>query len=192
MCREDDRRSFRDLVDRVDEDRSKALELADDVRVVDDLLADVDRLPVVAKRPLDRVDGPLDPGAIAPRRRQKNAANQTATRIAPPHEPRVKGRSPLSAATDQRGRGPTRPGYQARATARAPTKRKAQRSGAVGVEIRARDMRKPAARGGRRGGLSQVAHRVCGRKRPPRFASPSGWDANPVAPHSQWAVRPIF
>ena len=62
---EDDGRALRNLVDRVDEDRAALLELAHDVRVVDDLLADVDGLPVELERTLDRVDGPLDPGAIA-------------------------------------------------------------------------------------------------------------------------------
>src|SRR5215471_16241563 len=54
-------------------------------------------------------------------------------------------------------------------------------------------MRKPAARGGRCGGLSQVAHR--GAARPgtrPRFASPSARDGIRHAAGRQWAGRPIF
>ena len=51
----------------VDEDRAARLEVADDVDVVDDLLADVDRRAVVLERHLDRLDGALDPGAVAAR-----------------------------------------------------------------------------------------------------------------------------
>ena len=49
----------------VDEDRAARLEIADDVDVVDDLLADVDRRAVVLERLLDRLDGALDTGAVA-------------------------------------------------------------------------------------------------------------------------------
>ena len=63
---------------RVDEDRAALLELAHDVRVVDDLLADVDGLPVERERPLDRLDRPLDAGAIAARRGQEDPLHQTA------------------------------------------------------------------------------------------------------------------
>ena len=58
-------RALGHVVDRVDEDRAALLELAHDVRVVDDLLADVDGLAVERERTLDRVDGPLDAGAVA-------------------------------------------------------------------------------------------------------------------------------
>ena len=80
---EDDGRALGDLVDRVDEDRAELLELAHDVRVVDDLLADVDGLPVELERPLDRVDGPLDPGAIAAGRGQEDLLHQTAGQDSP-------------------------------------------------------------------------------------------------------------
>src|SRR5690242_21888893 len=63
--REDERRVARHLVHRLDEDRPAPLEIVDDVLVVDDLLANVDRRAVEAQRPLDRVDSPLDPGAEA-------------------------------------------------------------------------------------------------------------------------------
>jgi hypothetical protein len=43
------------------------------VDVVDDLLADVHRGPVVLERELDRLDGALDPGAIAAGRSEKDA-----------------------------------------------------------------------------------------------------------------------
>src|SRR5436309_10283614 len=84
------------------------------MRVVDDLLADIDRLSIHLKRTLDRVDGPLDSGAIAPGRGEDDPLHQTAGQ-------------------DSQGRVKT---------ALAPS-----------------GMRKPAARGGRCGGLSQVAHR---------------------------------
>ena len=54
-------------VDRAVETVEKALEPADDVQVVHDLLADVDRGPVQLERLLDRLDGPVDPGAVAAR-----------------------------------------------------------------------------------------------------------------------------
>ena len=43
------------------------------MRVVDDLLADVDRRAVVRERQLHRVDGPFDAGAVAARRGQEDA-----------------------------------------------------------------------------------------------------------------------
>src|SRR6185503_13309672 len=45
-----------------------ALEIANDVRVVDDLLANIDRRPVQLKGLLHSLDCPLDAGAIAPGR----------------------------------------------------------------------------------------------------------------------------
>src|SRR4029450_4351132 len=50
----------------LDEDRTLGLEIADHVRVVDDLLADEDGTAVRLERPLARLDGALDPRAIAP------------------------------------------------------------------------------------------------------------------------------
>ena len=70
---EDDRRALRRLLLGVDEDRAARLEIADDVDVVDDLLAHVDRRPVVLERQLDGLDGALDPGAIAARRSEEDA-----------------------------------------------------------------------------------------------------------------------
>ena len=57
----------RHLGDAVHEDRAAALEIPDDVRVVDDLLAHIDRRPVQLESPLHGLDCPLDAGAIAPR-----------------------------------------------------------------------------------------------------------------------------
>ncbi len=65
MSGEDDRRALRHGLDGVDEDRAALLELAHDMRVVDDLLSDVDGLAVERERTLDRFDRPLYTGAIA-------------------------------------------------------------------------------------------------------------------------------
>ena len=63
----DDRRSRGYLRLLLDEDRAARLEIADDVDVVDDLLADVDGRAVVLERELDRLDGTLHTGAVAAR-----------------------------------------------------------------------------------------------------------------------------
>ena len=60
-----------------DEDGALGLEVADDVRVVDDLPAHVDRRPVEPKHPLDRLDGPLDPGAVPTGRGEEDALHHT-------------------------------------------------------------------------------------------------------------------
>ena len=49
------------------EDGPAGPQVLDDVRVVDDLLPDVDRASVESKSPFDRLDRPFDPGAIASR-----------------------------------------------------------------------------------------------------------------------------
>ena len=77
--REDDRRARRRLLLRVDEDRAARLEVAHDVDVVDDLLAHVDGRPVVLERELDRLDGALDPGAVAARRSEEDALDHRAS-----------------------------------------------------------------------------------------------------------------
>ena len=56
----------------VHEDRAAFPERGDDMLVVDDLLADVDRRPVELESLLDRDDGPVDTGAVTPRRGQEN------------------------------------------------------------------------------------------------------------------------
>ena len=65
MGREDDRAALGYVQLRVDEDGAAVGQLADHVPVVDDLLAHVDRGAEVLERPLDRVDGPVDTGAVA-------------------------------------------------------------------------------------------------------------------------------
>ena len=72
VCRVDDRRALGCLILGVDEDRAAHLEIADDVDVVDDLLADVHRRAVMLEGELDRLDGALDPGAVAAWRREED------------------------------------------------------------------------------------------------------------------------
>jgi hypothetical protein len=71
--REHDRRSLGNLPERLDEDRAARPQVLDDVRVVDDLLADEDRPPVERECALDRLDRPFDARAVAPRRREEKA-----------------------------------------------------------------------------------------------------------------------
>jgi hypothetical protein len=70
---EDDRRSFRHLGLTLDEDRTAFLQIPDDVRVVDDLLANVDRRAVQVEQALDGLDRALDAGAVATRRGQEDS-----------------------------------------------------------------------------------------------------------------------
>jgi hypothetical protein len=67
--REDDRLALGDLALVLDEDRAAGFEVAYDVRVVDDLLTNVDRRPVQIEEPLDGVDRALDARALAAWRR---------------------------------------------------------------------------------------------------------------------------
>ena len=53
------------VVELVDEDRAALAQLGDDVLVVHDLLADVDRRAVQLERALDGLDGAVDAGAVA-------------------------------------------------------------------------------------------------------------------------------
>jgi hypothetical protein len=64
---EDDGGALGHLVVLLDEDGPALLQRLDDVLVVHDLLADVDRRPVGLQRLLDRDDGPVDAGAVAAR-----------------------------------------------------------------------------------------------------------------------------
>ena len=66
--REDDQASGRHFVLAVDEDGAALLEVANDMRVVDDLLANIDRGAVELECLLHGLDCPLDAGAIAPGR----------------------------------------------------------------------------------------------------------------------------
>src|SRR5205807_10564637 len=75
--REDERRALGRLVLALDEHGAAPLEVANDVGVVDDLLADVHRRAVQLQRLLDRLHGPLDTGAVPAGRREKAALDQT-------------------------------------------------------------------------------------------------------------------
>ena len=79
MSGQDERRPPRHLSLVLDEDGAACLQLADDVRVVDDLLADVDRRTVQGKRSLHRLHGALHSGAIPPGRGEQDPLNQTAS-----------------------------------------------------------------------------------------------------------------
>ncbi len=57
----------RDLVDLVDEMRSFGAQPLDDVAVVDDFVADIDRRAIFLERALDDLDRPFDPGAKSAR-----------------------------------------------------------------------------------------------------------------------------
>ena len=70
--REDDHLALGHLGLLVDEDRAALRQLLDDVLVVDDLLAHVDRRAVQVERVLDRLHGTIDARAVAARRRQQD------------------------------------------------------------------------------------------------------------------------
>ena len=69
---EDDHLALGHLGLLLDEDRAALGELLDDVLVVDDLLAHVDRRAVEVERALDRLHGAVDAGAVAARRGQQD------------------------------------------------------------------------------------------------------------------------
>ena len=87
--REDDRRALRHLVELVDEDGAAALEIGDDVLVVNDLLADVDRRAALLERLLDDLDRTLDARAERARRREQHRAR--ADRLRPLDERAARG-----------------------------------------------------------------------------------------------------
>ena len=64
----------RHLVLRVDEHRAHSLQPADDVVVVDDVVAHVDRRAVLGEQPLDDLDRAVDACAEGTRRGQEDAA----------------------------------------------------------------------------------------------------------------------
>jgi hypothetical protein len=80
--REDDSRALRNVGESVDEDGAARAQILDDVRVVDDLLADVDRATVERKRSFDRLNGPLDACAIASRRSEEETFHHVRATIA--------------------------------------------------------------------------------------------------------------
>ena len=72
--RQHDHRPVRDLGLLVDEDGALGLQVLNDVQVVHDLLAHVDGRPVLGEGALHRVDGALDPRAIAARGGEQDGA----------------------------------------------------------------------------------------------------------------------
>ena len=74
---EDERAADGHVVLALDEDRAALLELADDVEVVNDLLADVDGCPVQVEGLLDSFDGTLDAGAESAGRGEEYSLDQT-------------------------------------------------------------------------------------------------------------------
>ena len=74
MRREHADLAFGNLVLVLDEHRAESLEPADDVLVVDDLVAHVDRRPVLLEQPLDDLDRAVDAGAERARRREEDAS----------------------------------------------------------------------------------------------------------------------
>ena len=100
---EHQQRALGHLVGLVDEDRAALLERLDDVPVVDDLLAHVDRRAVLLQGLLDRLDGAVDARAVAAGLGQQDAF---AGRIAAAghdlrsgHGPRVRAASGTPATT---------------------------------------------------------------------------------------------
>jgi hypothetical protein len=69
---ENDVGALRHLIDLVDEDRALLFKGGDDVNVVNDLLAHVDRGTKIGERFFHRDDRSVDPGAIASRGRQEH------------------------------------------------------------------------------------------------------------------------
>ena len=63
---------LRDFVELLDEDGALRLQAVDDVAVVDDLVADIDRRAEFLERQLDDLDGAVDAGAEAARRAEQD------------------------------------------------------------------------------------------------------------------------
>lgn len=72
MSGEHDSSTFWDLIGVSDEDGSAFGQGLDDVSIVHDLLADIDRCAVVLEGTLDGDDGPVDAGTVAARRGQQH------------------------------------------------------------------------------------------------------------------------
>ena len=81
--REDADRTLGNVVLVVDEDGAERLEPADDVVVVDDVVADVDRRPVLLEQPLDDLDRAVDAGAERARSGEQDPAHQRGRLRAP-------------------------------------------------------------------------------------------------------------
>ena len=78
MRGEDDQGPFGHVLLAVDENRPSRFEIADDMDVVDDLVADVDRRTVGLEQALDDLDGTIDAGAERSRRREQHLPTHAA------------------------------------------------------------------------------------------------------------------
>ena len=130
----------------VDEDGAEPLEPADDVVVVDDVVADVDRRAVLLEQPLDDLDRAVDAGAERARRGEQDAAHSAA----PSRAPSARGGRRASARR-RRGRlarrAPSRKPERARAAVGRDRLRRAGRAARSGVSLIARTQprRRPVA-----------------------------------------------
>ncbi len=127
-----------DLVLVVDEDRAEPLEPLDDVVVVDDLVADVDRRPVLLEQDLDDLDRAVDAGAERARRGEQDLAYHPFSAAAPSAE-RARGRRRRAREAARRGaRSSARQPPASRSRRRVDLRRRAIPSGRVGVSLTAR------------------------------------------------------
>jgi hypothetical protein len=90
MGREDDGPAFGNVALVLDEDRAASLEVADDVSVVDDLLAHVYGRPVQVEELFDRVNSAFNPGAIAAGRREENPLDHAVSVVRPAEAPSLR------------------------------------------------------------------------------------------------------
>src|SRR5262249_24244329 len=81
---EDDGLALGHVVLGLDEDRAACFEIADDMLVVDDLVADVHGPVVMLEPGLDALDGALDTGAEAAGRGEQDAADHRSIVPSPP------------------------------------------------------------------------------------------------------------
>jgi hypothetical protein len=72
MCAEHRRGARRNLVELVHEHSAKVAQAVDDVTIVDNLMADIDRSPIVFERSLDDVNRPDHAGAKTARIRKQH------------------------------------------------------------------------------------------------------------------------
>ena len=144
----------RDLVLALDEDGAEPLEPAHDVLVVDDVVADVDRRPVLLEQPLDDLDRAVDAGAERPRRREQDPpAHATAS-------------TPCSARRAPRARPvPSRP---ARARTRASEADPVRRAVGLRAARRCRPAAAPGVSRDRRGCSPRAARCARARRTPCR------------------------
>src|SRR5262245_51420926 len=176
---QDDRLALGHLALVLDEDRTTSLEVANDVCVVDYLLADVDGRPVQVEQSLDGVHCPFDAGAVAARGREEDAIDhgvslvrsswrrpQPGCRFWVP-EPSLGARRPGEQWYEHGRRLGGRRAAAAPLRSAAPPRGSGERSGAQKREAR--------RSGGQCGGPPRLLTAAfVARYAQPRFASPSG------------------